>query len=99
MRLDLETGTKLYALAVRLPATAGRTAAELLSESCRLQADVRESGSVASYVDCGLAFTFALFRRRSEAMRAYYALGGKGWDVAVQVTKWIVAGHGLPVMD
>lgn len=99
MRLDLETGTRLYALAVRLPATDGRTAAELLKESCRLQANVRASGSVALYVDSGLAFGYAFFRRRSEAARAYYALGGKGWDVAVQVTRWTVADDGLPIMD
>lgn len=96
--MRLETGTRLYALAVRLPVTDGREAAELLEESCRLQADMRESGSVALYADSGLAFAFAFFRRRSEAARAYYALGGKGWDVAVQVTRWTVADGGLPVM-
>lgn len=96
--MRLETGTRLYALAVRLPATDGRKAAELLEESCRLQADVRESGSVALYADSGLVLALAFFRRRSEAAWAYYALGGKGWDVAVQVTRWTVADDGMPVM-
>lgn len=100
MRLGLETGTRLYSIAVRYPTTDGRKAAVVLADSCRLARNMRECDGVVgiTHVD-ELDFAIAFFGRRNEAERARYALCGKGWDVAGQLTRWTVDDGGLPIMN
>ena len=100
MRLDLETGTRLYSIAVRYPTRDGRKAAEVLADSCRLARNMRGCDGVVgiTHVD-ELDFAMAFFGRRYEAERARYALGGNGWDVAEQLTRWTVDDGGLPIMN